>query len=155
MKTRLKKYPVTVKDTDVFLHGTSMKNYQDIQSSGFLKRNVSQRNWQLSNNDVICFEKWVKQNDKAVIETVTHYCYSACTQDKSTEGIILRITGKELKKLNCKIYSDPNINSRLIRDNEGIPIGVDSDSPILSIIVEADIPTTFLKEVKRIPYSEM
>ena len=147
-------YPVTVKDTDVFLHGTSRKNYQDIQSSGFLKHKVSHRNWSIS-TDGVCFEKWVKENDEIVMKVVTTYCHSACSKDGSTEGVILKITGKELKKLNCPIYNDPNKNDRLLYDSYGIPIGVDSNSPILSIVVESDIPVEYLKEVKRIPYAEM
>jgi hypothetical protein len=146
----LKKYPVTVKDSDVFLHGTSSKNYEDIQSSGFLKKMVSSRNWGIS-TDGVCFEKWVKENDKAVLMVVTRYCYSACKHDNSAEGVILKITGKDLKKLNGKIFSDPNKNSRLLHDSEGIPIGVDSDSPILSIVVECDVPIAYLVEVKRVP----
>lgn len=146
----LRKYQVIVNDTDVFLHGTSLKKFQDIQSSGFLKKMVSNRNWGISTNGV-CFEKWVKENDKAVLMVVTRYCVSACKHDNSAEGVILKITGKDLKKLNGKIFSDPNKNSRLLHDSEGIPTGVDSDSPILSIVVECDIPIEYLVEAKRVP----
>ena len=89
------------------------------------------------------------------MKVVTSYCHSACSKDGSTEGVILKITGKELKKLNCLIFNDPNKNDKLLYNSEGIPIGIDSDSPILSIVVESDIPFEYLKEVKRIPYEEM
>jgi hypothetical protein len=91
---------------------------------------------------------------KQPIDTVSHWCHSACVHDGSKEGVILRITGKELKKLNCEIYNDINMNSKLLRDSEGIPIGVDSNWPFLSIVVECDVPFEYLTLFRKVPIKE-
>lgn len=78
----MKKHPVTVKDSDIFLNGTSVKNYQST------------------------------------------------------------------------IYNDPNIHSKRLRDSKGIPIGVDSNSLFLLIVVESDVPFEYLTVLRRVSINE-
>ena len=86
-----------------------------------------------------------------------HYSV-ACKRDKSSEAVILQITGKELKKLDCQIFIDPNKNLPLKRDEFGEalrPLKVDSNSPVFSImIVDKDIPFKYLTIFKKIPFRE-
>jgi hypothetical protein len=153
-------HPLKIKDTDVFLHGTSLKKYLAIQSKGFLLREVPQRNWSISQKG-ICFEKYEEgqycgTNAKDLIDiTIEGYCNATCRSDQSKEGVILQIKGRELKRLGCPIYADWNKNFPLIYDAEGIPIDVDSDAPVLSIIVlDCDIPLEYLEVAKKVPYKE-
>ena len=137
--------PIIVKDDDLFLHGTSSNNFLNIRQTGFLKQAILIRNWGNSPNG-ICFEKYVKGENDVVLEVVAKYCRIACEKDNSQEGVILQITGKELKKLGCPILADWNL---------GLIIGIDSDSAILSIIVECDVPVEYLKELKSIPFKDL
>jgi hypothetical protein len=144
--------PVEVKDEDLFLHGTSSNNFLNIKSSGFLKQAVSKRNWGNSPKG-ICFEKYVKGKNDVVLDVVTRWSRIACKKDKSLEGVILQINGVDLKKLGCPILADWNMGYPIKHDEEWIPIGIDSWSAILSIVVECDIPVGYLKVIKRFPYS--
>lgn len=151
--------PVKIKDTDVFLHGTSSKKYLAIKSIGFLKRKAPATNWGISKKG-ICFEKYDEHGTYAgcraadLIEmTIRRYCETTCRRDHSSEGVILQIKGRELKKLGCPIYADWNKRYAVIRDSEGIPIDVDSNAPVLSIIIlDKDIPLEYLEVVRRIPF---
>jgi hypothetical protein len=89
-----------IKDTDLFLHGTSSKKYSAIQAKRRLLRNVPVRNWGISRIGV-CFEKYVKQGQYCgVVDlTIKRYCEVACEKDGSSEGVVLLIKGRELKKL--------------------------------------------------------
>jgi hypothetical protein len=142
-----------IKDTDLFLHGTSSKKYSAIQAKRRLLRDVPVRNWGISRIGV-CFEKYVKQGQYCgVVDlTIKRYCEVACEKDGSLEGVVLQIKGKELKKLACPIYGDWNKNYPLKHNSEGIPIDVDSEAELLSIIVDRDIPLRYLEVVKRAPF---
>ena len=141
-----------IKDTDIFLHVTSLKKYLAIKSSGFLRRNVSERTYSISQSG-ICFEKYVK-NGVAEL-SIEGYCNDACRSDKSEEAVILQITGEQLKKLGVKIYADWNENYPLIRNSEWMPVGVDTEASFLSIIiVDCDIPLEYLEVVRRVPFKE-
>ena len=60
-----------------------------------------------------------------------------------------------LRKLGCPIYVDLDKPYAVIRDSEGIPIDVDSNSPVLSIILlDKDIPIEYLEVVRRIPFKD-
>jgi len=142
-----------IKDTDIFLHATSLKKYLAIKSTGFLRRSVSERNYSISQN-VICFEKYVKNG--VAEPSIEGYCDAACRNDKSKEAVILQITGEKLKKLGVKIYADWNDNYPLIRDSEGIPIDVDTEAFFLSIIiVDCDIPIEYLKLVRKVAFKDI
>ncbi len=67
----------------------------------------------------------------------------------------MQIKGRELKKLGCPIYVDWNKPYARIRNSEGIPIDVDTNTKykLLSIIiVDRDIPLKYLKVVKKLPF---
>jgi len=155
-----KAHPVKIKDTDVFLHGTSSRKYLAIKSTGFLKRKAP-ANWGISEKG-ICFEKYDEHGTFAKCRaaditnlTVQHYCETTCRRDHSSEGVILQIKGRELRKLECPIYADWNKPYKVIEDSEGIPIDVDSNAPVLSIIIlDKDIPVEYLEVVRRIPFKE-
>lgn len=133
-----KKHPVTskIKDTDIFLHGTSLKKYLSIQSTRYLLRNVprSERNTSLSQLGTICFAKLDKRYPELTFESMRQNCLAACQNDKSIEGVILKITGKDLKKLNGFVYADWNYGYGFIYSIEGRPIDVNY-SEISSIVV--------------------
>lgn len=153
-----KKHPVNsqIKDTDVFLHGTSTKRYFAIKFEGFLKRRINVKNFGISQNG-ICFERYEKTGrfcgggSADLIETTLRdYCERACRKDQSSEGVILQITGKQLKKLDCPIYADWN-KVYSTKKSEGVPFEVDLNSPVISIIVlDKDIPFEYLEIWKRI-----
>jgi len=151
--------PVKIKDTDVFLHGTSSKKYLAIKSTGFLKRKAPATNWGISKNG-ICFEKYDEHGTYGggraadfTELTIRRYCEATCRNDHSSEGVILRIKGGELRKLGCPIYADWNKPYPKIRNSEGIPIDVDSNAPVLSIIIlDKDIPLGYLEVAGRIPF---
>jgi hypothetical protein len=149
-----KEHPLKIKDTDLFLHGTSQKKYLAIQAKSRLLRNVPVRNWGISRIG-ICFEKYVKQGQYCgVVDlTIKHCCEVACENDGSSEAVVLQIKGRELKKLGCPIYADWNKPYEVIRNSEGIPIDVNSEASVLSIIViDRDIPLRYLEVVKRVPF---
>ena len=156
-----KKYPLNtkIKDTDVFLHGTSSKRYDAIKSTGYLLRNVSaRRNFTISQSG-ICFEKYVASGKLANANTIdnamTRYCLNACKNDRSLEGVILQISGRELKKLGCPIFVDWNKPINRILNSVGVPIGVNYNALFLSIIiVDKDIPVEYLEVRKRVPFKE-
>ena len=156
-----KAHPVKIKDTDVFLHGTSSKKYLAIKSIGFLKAKAPATNWGISKKG-ICFEKYDVHGTYAggraadfTEMTIRSYCETTCRKDHSSEGVILQIKGRELKKLGCPIYADWNKPPPVIKDSEGIPIDVDSDAPVLSIIIlDKDIPLEYLEVVRRISFKD-
>ncbi len=43
-----KEHPLKIKDTDIFLHGTSSKKYSAIQSKGFMLGGIPERNYPIS-----------------------------------------------------------------------------------------------------------
>ena len=148
-----------IKDTDAFLHGTSSKKYSVIQSTGFLLGTIPVKNFSISQKG-ICFEKYAEHGNyagtssKMLIDmTIKGYCETACRRDQSEEGIVLQIKGKELKKLGCPIYADWNKDIPRIYDDEGMPIDVNYDSPVLSIIVvDCDIPLKYLEVARKVPF---
>ena len=145
-----------IRDTDVFLHGTSLKKYRAMQSKGFLLTRLKNKNFSISQNG-ICFEKYDEHGKYSdmIKNTIRNYCETACRNDQSSEGVILRIKGRELKKLGCPIYADWNKNYIPKYNNEGIPIDVDYNAPFLSIIVvDTDIPLECLEEVRRISFKD-
>ena len=155
-----KKHPlnVKIKDTDVFLHGTSSKKYSAIQSKGFLKRNVLTKNHQLSAPLAIYFEKYNKYRQPDFTQYSAANCSkNACENknDRSLDGVILRITGRRLKRLGCNIYVDCNYPTRFIRDENRKPVAVDRKQLIYIKITEFDIPSKYLKVVKRLTLEEM
>jgi hypothetical protein len=151
-----KKYPLKIMDSDLFLHGTSSRNYSDIQRTGFLKGKALKRNWCTSRKGVY-FVRYVKQEQSSadlVDMMMKHYCEIPCKQDGSSEGVVLQVKGRELKELGCPIYADWNVLFPFKYNKKGIAIDVDSDAPVLSIIVvDCDIPLRCLEVVKRIPFS--
>ena len=123
-------------------------------------REVPQRNWSISQAG-ICFEKYEEgqycgTNAKNLIDlTIEGYCNATCRSDQSKEGVILQIKGKELKKLGCPTYADWNKPYPLVKDAEGVPIDVDSNAHVLSVIVvDCDIPLEYLEVVRRIPFKD-
>ena len=156
-----KAHPVRIKDTDVFLHGTSSKKYMVIKSTGLLKRKTPATNWGISEKG-ICFEKYDEHGTYAgcraadIIDlTIRGYCETACRGDHSSEGVVMQIKGRELRKLDCPIYADLNKNYAIIYDSEGTPIDVDSNAPVLSIIIlDKDVPLEYLEVVIRIPFDD-
>ena len=154
-----KAHPLRIKENDLFLHGTSSRKYSAIQRSGFLLRKAPNTNWGISQMGV-CFEKYVKHAQYCgvsatylVDRVIKHYCEIACKNDGSLEGVVLQTKGRELKELGCPIYADWNKPYPLIRDVEEIPVNVDSDLPVLSIIVlDCDIPLRYLEAIKRVPF---
>jgi hypothetical protein len=146
-----------IKDTDIFLHATSMKKYLAIQSKGLLLKEVPQRNYSISQVGVY-FEKYAQDGTSAkmlVDLTLQGYCNTICRSDHSKEGVVLQIKGRELKKLGCPIYADWNKPYPIIRDVEWIPMDVDYDAPVLSIIVvDCDIPLEYLELVRKVPFKE-
>jgi hypothetical protein len=142
-----------IKDADLFLHGTSSKKYLSIQRTGFLLRNVPARNWSISRKGV-CFEKYLERGNtllcRVVDLTIKDYYEATSRNDGSSEGVVLQIKGRELKKLSCPIYADWNKNFPLKYDSEGIPYDVDSSAELLSIIVDGDIPLRYLKLRKKV-----
>lgn len=150
----IKKHPLKIKNIDLFLHGTSSKNYLNIQRIGFLLRDVPNRNWGVSQRG-ICFERYPKEVGISVddfIDLMKHYCEVACEHDDSSEGVILQIKGRELKELGCPIKPDLNKPPEFRYDAEGIPIDVDSDASFLSIVIDCDIPLRYLEVVKRVSF---
>jgi len=156
-----KAHPVKVKDTDIFLHGTSSKKYLAIKSIGFLKRKAPATNWGISKKG-ICFEKYDEHGTYCGVRsadvterTIRGYCEASCRNDHSSEGVILQIKGRELRKLGCPIYADWNKPLPLIYDSERIPINVDSNAPVLSIVIlDKDIPLEYLRVVRRMPFKD-
>ena len=141
-----------IKDTDVFLHITSLKKYWVIDSTGFLLRNVSERTYSTSKNG-ICFEKYVK-NGVAEL-SVEGYCDDTCRSDNSKEAVILQITGEQLKNLGVNIYADWNDPYPLIHDPEWRPIDVDTEASFLSIIiVDCDISLEYLEVVSNVSFKD-
>jgi hypothetical protein len=156
-----KAHPLNLKirDADVFLHGTSIKKYSAIQSTGFLLRNAP-KNFSISQAG-ICFEKYehgkfLGTDAKGLVErTLQGYCNTTCRNDQSKEGIILEIKGKELKTLGCRIYADWNKAMPYVYDDEGRPEDIDYDSPVISIIItDCDIPIRFLEVVKKVIFKD-
>ena len=151
-----------IKDTDIFLHGTSSINFEKIQYSRFLKRKPDEKNFSISENGV-CFEKYDTHgiyqgmNSAEYVEryALPHHYGAACRKDKSPEAVILQINGKELKKLCCPICADWNYNYPCKRTRDYIRLDVDYDQPVISIIiVDKDIPFDYLKVFKRIPFED-
>lgn len=141
-----------IKDTDLFRHGTSSKRYLAIQKARSLLIEAPDRNWGISEKG-ICFEKYDKKGQYLVDYTIEKYCNAACLKDGSSEGVVLEITGRDLKKLGCPIYVDWKKPINVRRDANGIPINIKSDRPDLSIILlDRDIPLRYLKVVKRMPF---
>jgi len=142
-----RKHPLNskIKDTDLFHHCTSSKRYLAIKSSGFLRRNVSERTYSISQSG-ICFEKYI---EKGMSESsdIGHW-RAACRTDHSKEGVILQITGEKLKNLGCSIYADWNNGYLFKYNSEGLRVDVDTEGPFLSIIiVDCDIPFEYLEVV--------
>ena len=155
-----RKYPLNkkIKDTDVFLHGTSSKRYDSIKSSGYLLRKVGfERNFSIS-QPRICFEKYVTSGKRAnakIIDDVAmiNYCSNSCKKDGSLEGVILQIKGRELKKLDCPIYVDWNKPIARTKNSAGEPNGVKYDALYVSItIVDKDIPIEYLELKRRVQF---
>jgi hypothetical protein len=148
-------HPLKIKDTDLFLHGTSSKNYSAIQHIGFLLRDSVARNWSISQSG-ICFERYRKEAGISIdnfIDLMKHYCEVACKRDGSTEGVVLQLTGRELKEIGCCTEPDLNKPLELKYDSEGIPIDINSDASFLSIVVkDCDIPIKYLRVVRRISF---
>lgn len=87
--------------------------------------------------------------------SIRHHYEAACRTDKSSDGVILQITGRELKKLGCSIYADWNYNYPVKRTCDYIRLDVNYDAPVISIIiVDKDIPFEYLRVFKRIPIKE-
>ena len=154
-----KEHPITskIKDTDVFLHGTSSKKYLAIQSTGFLRRKVPMRNYGISRKG-ICFEKYVEHGEYSGVTSLSieGHCKIACENDQSSEGVILQIKGRELKNLGCPIYADWNVGYPFVKDSEEIPIDVDSNASLLPIIIiDRDIPIKYLIATKRLPFKDL
>jgi hypothetical protein len=155
-----RKHPLNdlIKDTDTFLHGTSLKRYELIKSAGFLLRDIPNRNYSLSTK-AICFAKYVssgklsnaKTIDKAMKEK---YCLNPCIEDACLEGVVLEISGKALKSIDCHIFADWNEHvPRTFNQSSGMPNGVNYNCPILSVIVvDKDIPVRHLVVKRRFPY---
>ena len=108
-----------------------------IQSTGFLLRKINDKNFSISQNG-ICFEKYDKHgtyggmNSADFIEySIRRHCEAVCRTDQSPEGVILRITGKELKKLGCPIYADWNKPFPLKRTSDYIPQDVNYDASVI------------------------
>lgn len=150
----IKKHPLKIKDTDLFIHGTSSKNYSAIQRTGFLLRNVPIRNWKISTRG-IRFERYPKSRisfDQFVDHIVERYCKPACEKTHSSEGVVLQIKGRELNEIGCCVKPDSNMPLPYKYDSEGIPIGLNSNYPYLTIIItDRDIPLRCLEVIKRVP----
>jgi hypothetical protein len=156
-----KQYPLNdkIKDTDVFLHGTTSKRYSSIRATGYLLRNVDfPRNYSISILG-ICFEKYVTRGEQKNAKTIDElampkYCRDSCRTDGSLEGVVLQITGRDLKKLGCPIYADWNKPVVPTYDSLHLPNGVEYNYLFISIIiVDKDIPVECLKVKGRIPFS--
>lgn len=150
-----------IKDTDVFLHGTSSKRYLSIKSEGFLTRKANSKHFGISQKG-ICFEKYDEYGTYVggpsadfTESTIRGYCKTACRKDQSSEGVILQIKGKKLRKLDCPIYADWNkLYPR--KCVEGVPVDVDLNASVISIIiVDKDIPFEYLEIWKRIPLNNL
>ncbi|MCW4040407.1 MAG: hypothetical protein NWE83_06615 [Candidatus Bathyarchaeota archaeon] len=152
-----KAHPVKIKDTDVFLHGTSSKKYLAIKTIGFLKRDTTATNWDISSNSIY-FEKYDIHDTFArelIDMTIQKYCEATCRKDQSSEGVILQITGRDIKHLGCKVYADWNKPYDIIRDANGKAIDVDSNASVLSIIIiDKDIPLDYLTVFRRISFKD-
>jgi hypothetical protein len=161
-------YTVNVKDSDIFLHATSSKNYSDIESAGFLKRmtNTDDKNYPISKN-AIYFEKYEKNgiyagmNAAKYIEkySMPFHCRVACRMDNSPQAVILQITGRNLNRLNCPIYVDPEKDLPFKKDESGElirPLTIDASAPVFSImILDKDIPFDYVKIFQRIPFKDI
>ena len=146
-----KAHPLTakIKDTDIFLHGTSSKNYAAIQITGLLKRSTYVKNYSLSQAGTICFEKYDR---KLPMDDITsNHCWAACETDGCTQGVILKISGKNLRKLHCPIYADWNYGYGREYDSEGLPVDIDYDTVSSIVILDCDIPIKYLKAVRKVP----
>lgn len=150
-----KDHPLKINDLYIFLHGTSSNKFLQIKDSGFLLRKPPVRNYSLSQGGVY-FEKYCRNyaNSDVTRLTIKGCCQAACRNDNSSEGVILQIKGKQLNNLGCPIYADWNKHVPRIFDSRGIPVDVDSSAPVLSIIIDRDIPLNFLKVVKRLPFKD-
>ncbi len=153
-----KLHPITsqVEDNEIFLHGTSSKRFLSIQSSGFLKRSLSDsENYSVSQAGTICFERYIESCKNIIQQNMMRFCKAACNNknDRSTEGVILKITGKNLKELGCPIYADWNYGFHYKRDSQWLPVDVDySGLGVTAIIItDCDIPIDYLEVVKKIP----
>jgi hypothetical protein len=107
---------------------------------------------------VICFEKYVKHGkySRVITLSIEGHCKAACRNDQSSEGVILQIKGRELKKLGCPIYADWNEGYLLVKDSEGIPMDVDSNASMLPIvIIDRDIPLEYLEVVKKLHFKDL
>lgn len=126
-----KKYPITdqINDGDLFIHGTSSKRFSKIRDSGYLLTKVKDRVQQISQNEGVCIERVPKKGK--IIDVVREYAKNACENDGSSDGIILEMTGANLRKLGCEIFADWNKPFSRIVNNFGIPV-------VLTLI-----PTTF------------
>ena len=86
---------------------------------------------------------------------MVRFCEAACNNknDRSIEGVILKITGRNLKRLGCPIYADWNYGFSHKRDSQWLPVDVDySGLGVTSIIItDCDIPIEYLEIAKRIP----
>ena len=145
-----------MKDTEILLHGTSSKSFLSIQSSGFLKRSVSDsENYTVSQSGTICFERYIESCKSIIQGNMVRFCEAACNNknDRSIEGVILKITGRNLKRLGCPIYADWNYGFSHKRDSQWLPVDVDySGLGVTSIIItDCDIPIEYLEIAKRIP----
>mgnify|MGYP005856551401 FL=1 len=83
-----------------------------------------------------------------------NYCRNSCQKDGSSEGVVLEIKGKELKKLECPIYADWNKHIVPTYDSLHRPNGVKYDYLFVSVIaVDKDIPIEYLSDKGRIPFT--
>lgn len=156
-----KRHPLNnqMKDEYVFLHGTSSTRFSSIQDCGFIKRAEPGKNFSISPGG-ICFEKFdidgTYQGLSAsdfIEDTVKDYCKNACKADGDLTGVILKVTGKELKKLDCSIYADWNKPYPRIKQN-GFSVDVDLGASVISIIVlEKDIPIEYVERWKDVHFS--
>jgi hypothetical protein len=156
-----KEHPLNseIDDIDIFIHGTSSKNFLKIQNTGFLLRSAMSRNFGISEKGV-CFEKFYQHGkDLSVVDlvidlTMKDYCDNACQGDGSSEGVVLQITGKELKQLGCPIYADWNTVFKRRFSSDWIPIGIETNGLLSIIIVDRDIPISCLEVMKKIPFKK-
>lgn len=158
-----KKHPLNrqMRDDYVFLHGTSSTRFSSIQDCGFIKRAEPGENFSISPGG-ICFEKfdingtyWGESASEIIEDTVKDYCKTACKADGDLIGVILKLTGKELKKLDCPIYADWNKPFPRVKKN-GVSLDVDLGAPVISIIIlDKDIPIEYVKLWKEVQFNKL